>query len=138
MATYELQKFNSPEMLEPEYRRKEAGCFVRVTTGFILVFLALILVAGVAAIVYFVQKDNLQTTNDDPQVTSVSAEKLKSDCEALAESGKLDQNKVCKYTQKKFNNNNSSIPKTGPFQIRGFVINMLLIRFLIMICFGHN
>lgn len=101
MATYELQKFNSPEMLEPEYRRKEAGCFVRVTTGFILVFLALILVAGVAAIVYFVQKDNLQTTKDDPQVTSVSAEKLKSDCEALAESGKLDQNKVCKYTQKK-------------------------------------
>lgn len=101
MATYELQKFNSPEMLEPEYRRKEAGCFVRVTTGFILVFLTLILVAGVAAIVYFVQKDNLQTTNDDPQVTSVSAEKLKSDCEALAESGKLDQNKVCKYTQKK-------------------------------------
>lgn len=116
MATYELQKFNSPEMLEPEYRRKEAGCFVRVTTGFILVFLALILVAGVAAIVYFVQKDNLQPTNDDPQVTSVSAEKLKSDCEALAESGKLDQNKVCKYThKKKFNNNDSSIPNTGPF-----------------------
>lgn len=104
MATYELHKFNSLEMLEPEYRRKEAGCFVRVTTGFILLFLALILVAGVAAIVYFVQKDNLQTTtNDDPKVTGGSAEKLKSDCEALAESGKLDQNKVCKYSHRTCN-----------------------------------
>lgn len=118
MATYELQKFNSLEMLEPEYRRKEAGCFVRVTTGFILLFLALILVAGVAAIVYFVQKDNLQTTtNDDPNVTSgSSAEKLKSDCEALAESGKLDQNKVCKYSHRPtIFLYNGPIPKFGPF-----------------------
>lgn len=95
MAEYELKRYNSPDMLEPEYRRKEAGCFVRVTTGFVLLLLALILVAGVAAIVYFIQKDNSNTPNNElPEV--VSAEKLKSDCEALAESGKLDQDKVCK------------------------------------------
>ncbi|XP_062585470.1 uncharacterized protein LOC134247152 isoform X2 [Saccostrea cucullata] len=97
MAEYDLKRYNSytsPEMIEPEYRRKESGCFVRVTTGFILLLLALILVAGVAAIVYFVQKDNLSNDNNDvPEV--ISPEKLKTDCEALAEAGKLDQNKVC-------------------------------------------
>lgn len=98
MAEYELKRFNdytSPNLIEPDFRKK-AGCFVRITTGFILLLLALILVAGVAAIVYFVQKDNFESDNKDTSsVTSSYTGNLKGDCEALAEAGKLNQTKVC-------------------------------------------
>jgi hypothetical protein len=100
MAEYELKRFDdysSPSLIEPDFKKK-AGCFVRVTTGFILMLLVLILVTGVALIVYFVQKDSFESNNKNaPSVTSSYSGNLKGDCEALAEAGKLDQNKVCEY-----------------------------------------
>ncbi|KAK3108903.1 hypothetical protein FSP39_018341 [Pinctada imbricata] len=80
-----------------EKEKHGQGCFVQLTTGFILIFLALILALGVGLIVHFVEKDNLQTSNNGgaKETASLSSpEKLTQQCKNMVEG---DKNKeICK------------------------------------------
>ena len=42
-----------------------SGCFVRPTTGFILILLAMILAVGVGLVVHFVERDHYKCSTDD-------------------------------------------------------------------------
>ena len=89
---------NSPDDLDISHK-KDNGCYVKTTTGFILVFLALVVALGVGLIVHFVEKDNLQTNPSGEQSVTSSAsstEKLAQQCTDLAKGTDENSKHVCK------------------------------------------
>ena len=89
---------NSPDEVEMSFK-KDNGCFVKATTGFILVFLALIVALGVGLIVHFVEKDmnkDPSSSQDSLTTSPLSPEKLTQQCKDIAKAADDKSKSVCK------------------------------------------
>jgi cytoskeletal protein RodZ len=88
-----------PGLSSESLNKEQNSCRMKFSTGFVLVFLALILAVGVGLIVHFAENRKIECNFPENLSSSDSGalKGKKADAEVCKDMAKLNRNNICKY-----------------------------------------